>query len=303
MNRIEEDMDGCSSTNTTPTYVSVSFLIVTFVTGLAVSVAGSYVAYKKTKGKLWQQMMLHTHHEEKQQNKKIEIVTAEFELERNLRKTVERELRLASSATTTTVKPETTVTTNIEVADKHDDINISEASDDINSFLSTFLCYLPKEIWNKRRCYFPFATHLIDQATDIGVIIKFYQISQYENSDNDIDCPNINGTNLFYLSLSAFIFYRIVSCIWIYSVTNGKIIDTILQIFDLKLYHALYINFVLHKQEPNNPQRYLQVHIQCLSCCFYFIFDRTSNVHVCFLCLLLNTYSYWKQHWNRFHNV
>ena len=61
------------------------------------------------------------------------------------------------------------------------------------------------------------------------------------------------------MSICAFCFYRIVSCIWVYKVTSGKKIDTIGQVFDLKLYHAMYINFVLRKPVPSNHQRYLQI--------------------------------------------
>ena len=125
-------------------------------------------------------------------------------------------------------------------------------------FIWYFLNYTGKEAWNKKRCYIPFITHIIDQATDIAVIIKFYQIYQFENANN-YDCPKINGAYLFWLSIASFSMYRIVSCIWVYNITNGKIVDTLSQIFDLKLYHALYINFVLNKDVPSNPQRYLQI--------------------------------------------
>ena len=121
-----------------------------------------------------------------------------------------------------------------------------------------FLKFSSKEAWNKKRCYVPFVTHIIDQATDIAVILRFYQIYKFEN-ENNYDCPKINGGYLFWLSVAAFCTYRIISCIWIYNITNGRKIDTLSQLFDLKLYHALYINFVLNKQVPSNPQRYLQI--------------------------------------------
>ena len=122
----------------------------------------------------------------------------------------------------------------------------------------TFMKFLPKEILSKKKCYFPIITQIIDEATDIAVVIQFYKIYEYETKYNQ-NCPSVSGKFLFFLSLSSLMLYRIVSCIWVYNVTGGKWFDTSLQFFDLKLYHALYINFLLHKKEPNNPQRYLQL--------------------------------------------
>ena len=143
--------------------------------------------------------------------------------------------------------------------------------------LKWFCTSLPKAILARKRCYLPVITHTIDQATDIGVIIQFYQIYKYEN-DNNVDCNRINGGYLFFNSIFAFSFYRIISSIWIYNLTGGKIIDTILQIFDLKLYHALYINFEQNNIEPNSPQRYLMLlestlesFPQCVIQLYYFI--------------------------------
>ena len=243
--------------------------------------AGSYVTYKKAKTKAWEKMM--QHHQQQQYLRRQQIQhesTKEIKSNKLETKTDQEEKDMESTMTDThfqfqsrclstcTPPPTTRITTatSIEITGMEDNNESCEVYDvtmenDIicsKSFLCKFLKYIPKEIWNKRRCYFPFATHLVDQATDIGVIIKFYQISEYE-SENNVNCPNINGTNLFCLSLTAFIFYRVVSCIWIYNITKGKKFDTFLQLFDLKLYHALYINFVLNKQTPSNPQRYLQV--------------------------------------------
>ena len=124
-------------------------------------------------------------------------------------------------------------------------------------FIVYFFKFVLCEIRKKRKCYYPFVSHIIDQATDIAVIIKFYQISQFENKHN-FDCPNINGTFLFSLSVGAFCLYGLISCIWVYNVTKSKF-HTLLQVFDLKLYHAMYMNFVRNKQDPSNPQRFLQI--------------------------------------------
>ena len=144
------------------------------------------------------------------------------------------------------------------------DVNTRDNPDavDINccdeSFQGYFGDFILREIWNKKRCYFPFVTQIIDQTTDIAVMIQFYQIYTFE-AEHNYDCKGINGGYLFWSSVATFCVYRIVSCIWVYTVTDGKKLDTFLQLFDLKLYHALYINFRLHKDKPCNPQRFLQM--------------------------------------------
>ena len=130
-----------------------------------------------------------------------------------------------------------------------------------------FICFLPTEIYHKKSCYFPLATHIIDQATDIAIIIEFYLIHKAE-IDKNADCTGINGLSLFILSLIAFCFYRIISSIWVYTITHGnykiKLFHVTLQMLDLKMYHALYINFVANKQKPNTIQKYLQLMEACL---------------------------------------
>ena len=131
-------------------------------------------------------------------------------------------------------------------------------------FISSFVYYLPREIWKKKACYLPCITHLIDQATDIGVILEFYQLYVFENIKNPNgtrnDCSGVDARQLLILSCVAFLFYRIISCIWIYNITRS-LFHTILQFFDLKIYHALYINFIseYNSGTPNTAQRYIQI--------------------------------------------
>ena len=42
-----------------------------------------------------------------------------------------------------------------------------------------------KEMWKKKKCFFPIATHIIDQATDIAIILQFAQLYFNSNSDSD----------------------------------------------------------------------------------------------------------------------
>ena len=127
--------------------------------------------------------------------------------------------------------------------------------------LKGFCYFLPYEINCNKRCYFPCATHIIDQATDIAVIYEFWQIFRYENRNNgnEMDCKGINGDYLFILSLCSFFLYRIVSSIWVY-ISSRSLFHTLLQFFDLKIFHALYINFISnHSKGPNSAQKDIQV--------------------------------------------
>lgn len=119
--------------------------------------------------------------------------------------------------------------------------------------------HIPGETWRKRACYLPFATHIIDQAADIGVIIEFYQINKFESKSKENDCQNINVNTLFHASCLAFLFYRFVSAFWVFTFTNYSICNLILQILDVKIYHALYINFLLNRKYPTSIKRYIQI--------------------------------------------
>ena len=145
--------------------------------------------------------------------------------------------------------------------------NATNSSIDSRIPVTSFLKYLPIEIYRKKSCYFPIATHIIDQATDIGTIAHFYYIYQRER-DGYIDCSGISPFSLFILSVLAFTFYRIVSSIWVYTITCGGIknkrFHAILQLFDLKIFHAIYINFSRNKEKPNIAQKYLQLMEACL---------------------------------------
>ena len=127
-----------------------------------------------------------------------------------------------------------------------------------------FCHFLPIEIWKKKSCYLPCVTHLIDQATDIAVIFEFYELYQFENIPNPNgtknDCSGVDGAQLLLLSCFALIFYRVVSCIWIYRITKS-LFHTSLQFLDLKIYQALYINFISQHNDgkPNTAQKYLQI--------------------------------------------
>ena len=114
-----------------------------------------------------------------------------------------------------------------------------------------------KSVKSKRSCYFPLITHVFDQATDIGVIVEFYQLWQSEiKYGNDI-CIDVNGLYLFVLSIGCLFLYRIVSSLLVLYRTKS-IARGVLQFFDVLLFDTIYINYKHDSSEPSNPQKWLQ---------------------------------------------
>ena len=109
----------------------------------------------------------------------------------------------------------------------------------------------------KKSCYFPFLTHIFDQATDIGVIVEFYYLWQKEEKHGGDVCSGVSGFFMFFLSIAAFFLYRIVSSVLIFNRTKS-LFRAILQFFDLLLFHSLYINYLQKTKTPSSPQKWIQ---------------------------------------------
>ena len=218
-----DDLSSCKSNSSLPALVSIITTTAFLAVGVIVVTAGAYASYEKTK------------------QKKLDKERAK----QSFRARKMRDMNLNVIGTNTH---------NMVVQDLQRQVTMRWYK---VVFSKKFLKYLPKEIWAKKRCYLPSITHIIDQTTDIAVIIEFGKIYIYEK-ENNIDCPLINGLYLFSMSLFMFLLYRFVSAAWVYNETKS-IFDTLLQLLDLKLYHALYINFLINKDVPSNPQRYLQI--------------------------------------------
>ena len=141
------------------------------------------------------------------------------------------------------------------VREMHDNLT----QDDKNNFYCNkkVLKFWLRDVWNKRKCYLPLLTHLIDQMTDIGVLIELYMLYLKEKRYGADLCSTINPLFLFVASMIAFLFYRIVSAIVIFKQTKD-LKRFFYQLFDLELYRALYLNYKLNAPNPTNPQRWIQ---------------------------------------------
>ena len=236
--------DQCVLDSVLPQIITMVLITLSVATAIGVIIAGTFAAYKKGQEKALQQ-----------------FVQASVLSRSDLKDDVNPGGCLASPAT------------GMVSDDDADDMKVMEIrhvttptpnQPTTEAVLYSFCKYLPKEIMKKKSCYFPCITHLIDQSTDVAVIFEFYQLYVFESIPNPNgtknDCGGVNAEQLLIISCVAFLFYRIISCIWIYNITRS-IFHTILQFFDLKIYHALYINFISEYNDgnPNTAQKYIQI--------------------------------------------
>ena len=114
-----------------------------------------------------------------------------------------------------------------------------------------------KDLWSKKKCFFPFVANIFDQSSDIGVIISLYLLQQDE-LEYDHDCAGINASYLFYLSIMFFLLYRIVSGISVYFGTKNIYFSLGQFLCEFMIYRAIWVNYVLQCDEPCSPQRWLQ---------------------------------------------
>ena len=115
-----------------------------------------------------------------------------------------------------------------------------------------------QDLWNKKKCFFPFIANVFDQSSDIGVIISLYLMSEYENKSNDNDCHGINATYLFYVSIIFLLLYRVVSGIAVFVCTYNVKFCFGQFICEFMIYRAIWVNYVLECDEPCSPQKWLQ---------------------------------------------
>ena len=100
-------------------------------------------------------------------------------------------------------------------------------------------------------------TNIFDQSSDIGVIFGLYALTIKESNKNE-DCPNINASYLLILSLTFFLFYRIVSAVAVLFGTKQISFAIGQFLVEFMLYRAVWVNYILKCEKPCSPQRWLQ---------------------------------------------
>ena len=114
-----------------------------------------------------------------------------------------------------------------------------------------------KDLWQKKKCFHPIIANMFDQASDIGVIFGLYHLIVEEQRDKNT-CVNVNPFYLLILSLTFFLFYRIVSGIAVFVGTKNIWYSFGQFLFEFMLYRAVWVNYILECDEPCSPQRWLQ---------------------------------------------
>ena len=114
-------------------------------------------------------------------------------------------------------------------------------------------------IWQKKKIYWSVLPHVFDQATDLGTIFVYYQSwTQYQKlSQQQRQERSVNPVWFFIFGLIIIGFQRIISTVTIYFMTHS-IKVALLQLVDLLIVKAIWVNYVLGLEEPCNPQRYIE---------------------------------------------
>ena len=98
-----------------------------------------------------------------------------------------------------------------------------------------------RNIFSFRKLLMPSFTHIFDTATDVALVLEWYNLSQCQKNDPTY----LEGMNIkiyFYISLSIMIYYRIASSIVIYNFSK-MVSDVFIQfVFDFYLFKIIYYN-------------------------------------------------------------
>ena len=119
-----------------------------------------------------------------------------------------------------------------------------------------------KIIWKKRSIYFTVYVQIFDQASDIGVLILWYNYGRRE-SDNSDYIEHIDAQTFFDLSCLSLIFNRILqvniaSLACIYGV--GDVIDPLLAFLELYIIKQVYHTYKSKIYEPTKAMRMAQLY-------------------------------------------
>ena len=93
-----------------------------------------------------------------------------------------------------------------------------------------------------------------DQATDFGLIAKWYFLWQQEEAGENVEGANMR--QLFFGSIGIIIFHRIVSCAAVYRLTRN-FLHVFMQCFELLILRAIWVSYKVGSDAQSNPQRYL----------------------------------------------
>ena len=112
-------------------------------------------------------------------------------------------------------------------------------------------------LWSLEEVIFAPVLHIVDTASDVGVLIVFYTDMRQQWLDNDDDrFGGINMTIFFIAAMLIFTFYRIKSGVDVYRVTHKWWRGLMQILFDSELFFIVYVNLAIGETEPIGLLKY-----------------------------------------------
>eukprot|EP01084_Bolivina_argentea_P216768 368188_1 len=118
-----------------------------------------------------------------------------------------------------------------------------------SGFYAKFMLYLA-DIWLRKTIYFWMLCHLIDIATDFGVLIEFGIVA---NTHSSQQC-GIDVWYLFCISIICMLTYRCISAYQIWKIT-GSVNRLLIQLIDMEIHNVLYFTHVFGFEQISLPFR------------------------------------------------
>ena len=94
---------------------------------------------------------------------------------------------------------------------------------------------------------------IFDQGSDIGFIF-----GMWKPTSKEYNCVEFNPTILFILSLTFFLFYRLITGIVVYYNTQNIWFAIGQILFEYMFYRAIWVNYIMKCKTPCDPQTWLQ---------------------------------------------
>eukprot|EP01084_Bolivina_argentea_P194762 334230_1 len=115
-----------------------------------------------------------------------------------------------------------------------------------------------KDLWAQRKIYAPLLVYFYDTASDIGVLIFWYQLMMDEQNGLR-DYNSVDMTLYFWLGVSFMLLYRIVMVLWTLAAYiqseddyDYDWYDPILVVFDVYIFKSVYISFNKARETLSN---------------------------------------------------
>lgn len=112
-------------------------------------------------------------------------------------------------------------------------------------------------IWKTKWIYYSVLATLYDQATDIAVVLYWYDLSIKDKKDNDY-VEHMDMVLMFWLGLSILIAARVVACVVLFDTGRG-IFNSILGLFDLFVVRQVWEAVTNNEIEPTEDMRRAQM--------------------------------------------